>query len=123
METLGMMGDSEIGWLVYPIETIIAEKLHAFVSRGANNSRSKDIYDLSLFLPKAEPQVLKKALKECFAVRDFELPENLSGHLNKIDTALLKRGWPSAVASAKDAPNFDDAFRAMIAHLKKALDE
>ncbi|MBU0608051.1 MAG: nucleotidyl transferase AbiEii/AbiGii toxin family protein [Armatimonadetes bacterium] len=32
--------------LVYPQETAIAEKLHALISRGLDNSRVKDYYDL-----------------------------------------------------------------------------
>lgn len=34
--------------LAYPIETIIAEKFETLISKGENNSRSKDLYDLYL---------------------------------------------------------------------------
>lgn len=45
---------SNLSWLVYPVETIIAEKMHALVSHGDINSRSKDVYDLAFLLPKAD---------------------------------------------------------------------
>jgi len=32
-------GNDEISWSVYPIETICAEKLHALISSGDENSR------------------------------------------------------------------------------------
>ena len=32
----------------YPIETVVAEKFHALVTRGITNSRLKDFYDLRL---------------------------------------------------------------------------
>ena len=44
-----ILPDSEpICWSVYPLEQIVAEKLHALVVREAGNSRAKDIYDLVL---------------------------------------------------------------------------
>ncbi len=51
-ETEGLLEKNPIHWQVYPIETVIAEKIHALVDRGADNSRSKDIFDLHLFFPK-----------------------------------------------------------------------
>ena len=51
--TQTLLSGETMSWSVYPIETIIAEKLHAVVVRGGANSRSKDIHDLAIFLPKA----------------------------------------------------------------------
>jgi len=122
-DTPEMIGNDELSWLVYPVETIIAEKLHASISRGSDNSRSKDIFDLTHFLPKADPKTLKKALKECFSYRKTDLPENLSKHLSKLDISLLRRGWPSAVGSIKDAPTCDEAFQKILTQLKQILNE
>lgn len=52
-------GIEDISWSVYPIETICAEKLHALISHGDENSRSKDVHDLAIFLPKADPKTLE----------------------------------------------------------------
>jgi len=117
-ETRGLLSDEDLSWSVYPIETIIAEKLHALVVREEANSRSKDIYDLKIFLPKADKEVLKTALKKCFAYRGADLPQSFSEFLKSLNTAVLERGWPSAVASILDAPQFKTAFAELISHLE-----
>ena len=48
-----IMGEGEICCLVYPTETMIAEKVHTLVALGDANSRSKDIFDLAYLLPQA----------------------------------------------------------------------
>jgi hypothetical protein len=42
--------DNEIILLMYPMETIFAEKLEAVISRGTMNSRMKDYHDLLLMV-------------------------------------------------------------------------
>lgn len=42
--------EESISLLVYPIETIFAEKLETILSKGARNSRMKDFHDLLLLL-------------------------------------------------------------------------
>ena len=114
-----LIGEQELSWVVYSIETMIAEKIHALVDRGEGSSRSKDIFDLVHFLPKANKSLLKKALKACFNYRDTKLPEDLADFISRIDVALLKRGWSSAVSGVKQAPLFEDSFKNLIAELKK----
>ena len=58
-KTTALIGDEELSWLVYPIELMAAEKIHALVDRGEYNSRSKDIFDLCQFLPKSNTDYLK----------------------------------------------------------------
>ena len=41
--------DSECKLLSYPIETCIAEKFETLISKGVNNSRSKDLLDIYLY--------------------------------------------------------------------------
>ncbi|MCQ3034853.1 MAG: nucleotidyl transferase AbiEii/AbiGii toxin family protein [Bacilli bacterium] len=41
--------NNEINIKGYNVETIISEKLHAVLSRGINNGRAKDFYDLYVF--------------------------------------------------------------------------
>ena len=114
-----LIGEQELSWVVYSIETMIAEKIHALIDRREGSSRSKDIFDLVHFLPKANKSLLKKALKACFNYRDTELPENLADFISRIDVALLKRGWQSAVAGMKQAPVFEDSFKILLRELKK----
>jgi predicted nucleotidyltransferase component of viral defense system len=68
----------------YPLETVIAEKLHAMVTLGMANSRMKDYYDVWM-LTRAftlDPNRLRRAVDATFARRDTSLlasvPEGLS---------------------------------------------
>lgn len=114
-----LLDGSEISWSVYPIETIAAEKLHALVTIGDANSRSKDVHDLAIFLPKSEPAILREALEKCFAFRKTELPKSFAKAVQAIDTKMLARGWPNAVASVPEAPKFGDAFASVLEELKR----
>jgi len=121
VETKELIGDGEICWLVYPIETIIAEKIHALVVRAEFNSRSKDIYDISIFLPKANLIILNKAIESCFQIRKTDLPPDLSGFIEKIDTSILKSGWNNAVSSLYNPPKFEAAYSAIVNQLARPI--
>lgn len=101
-------------WSVYPVETICAEKIHALVSHGDDNSRSKDIHDLAVFLPKADPIILKKAIKNCFHFRETKVPVNLFEVIKNLNTHRLERGWESATASISAPLTFKQAFNTML---------
>ena len=103
--TSELIGDNDLSWYVYPVETIIAEKIHALVELGKYNSRSKDIFDLSFFLPMAQKENLEIAIDSCFKNRRTKRPENLVENLKSIDLSFIKRGWPNAVSGIKDAPD------------------
>lgn len=107
----------EISWSVYPIETICAEKLHALISHGDQNSRSKDVHDLAIFLPKADGKVLKEAIKKCFAFRKTDVPPSFLNVLKKLDTNRLEKGWVSAVASINEASSFNVMFETLLDHV------
>ena len=120
METPSFLSNAEfLSWSVYPIETIIAEKLHALIVHGDQNSRSKDVHDLAIFLPKANFKILQEALDRCFDFRKTDLPESFSDALKEIDTTRLERGWASAISSIPNAPKFNVAFETTV----KLLDE
>ena len=106
--------ESSLSWTVYPVETILAEKLHALIAHGDLNSRSKDVYDLAILLPKANAKILGQALERCFEHRSTELPQNISETLQSIDTKSLKRGWISATASVPGKPQFEMTFEAIV---------
>lgn len=60
----------------YPVETVIAEKLHAIVTIGIVNSRLKDYYDLWLIAQtfELESALLTKAVRQTFDRRETALP-------------------------------------------------
>jgi len=119
-ETPSLFPQNEnISWSVYPVETIIAEKLHALLSHGDANSRSKDVHDLSVFLPKADAETLGTALQRCFEFRKTELPEKISTEIKKINTRRLEQGWANSVATVADAPEFKIAFDAVVKNMAR----
>jgi hypothetical protein len=116
--------NEDISWSVYPIETIIAEKLHALISHGDANSRSKDVHDLAVFLPKADAAILSEALKRSFVHRGTELPRAFSKTIANINTTRLEQGWANAMSSVPNATSFKEAFAALtqyMAELEKAF--
>ena len=107
----------EISWSIYPIETIIAEKLHALIINGNINSRSKDVHDLSVFLPKANASVLEKALKGCFSFRKTDFPQSFTNAIKAINTTSLERGWLSATSTVPEERKFKTAFDEVFRHI------
>jgi len=112
-----LLKGEEITCSVYPIETVCAEKIHALISHGNINSRSKDVHDLSVFLPKADAIILGDALKRCFAFRKTEMPEKLSETIKAINTTSLKRGWVTATTTVPNERDFKDAFDAIVKNI------
>jgi len=109
-----LSGNDEISWSVYPIETICAEKLHALISHGDQNSRSKDVHDLAIFLPKVDGPTLKEALKRSFSFRSTDLPKSFYKEIKSLNTDRLERGWASAVDSIPNAMSFKTAFEKVV---------
>lgn len=123
VEVQTFTGNETLSWSVYPVETICAEKLHALISHGDDNSRSKDVHDLAIFLPKTDPQTLKKAIKNCFEFRETELPKSFVEGVKQLNTSRLERGWDSAVSSIPNIGTFAEAFDALCEHLEKSEKE
>ena len=61
---------------VYPVYTVIAEKFHAIVVLGAENSRMKDFYDLWAISGHfdLEGEILRRALAATFERRQTPIP-------------------------------------------------
>ncbi len=61
-----LLGDRSISVLAYNLETIMAEKLETVISRGDQNTRPRDYYDIyilaKLQYANIEPDALKTAL-------------------------------------------------------------
>ena len=110
-KTAFSIGEGEISWKVYPVETIIAEKLHAFFFLGNKNSRAKDIYDMNMFWDQADHAQLRRAIEETFKYRTFAVPRSLAEAAARIDTKVLRRGWDSATSSITPKVKFDDVYQ------------
>lgn len=118
VNTQYLIGDGSFSWKVYPIETTVAEKLHALIERKSENSRSKDIFDLSIFLSKCDHKILKMALVQTFKYRESILPKDIHATLSEIDLTLLRRGWKSAVEDIENALSCDEAFDIILEYFK-----
>ncbi|HET9240375.1 MAG TPA: nucleotidyl transferase AbiEii/AbiGii toxin family protein [Oligoflexus sp.] len=113
-ETTCTLGEGSLSWQVYPIETMLAEKIHALVVLGDNNSRSKDVYDIDLFWPQANIENLRLALEATFNFRGDRVPKSFADTIRSIDTTLLKRGWVTATLSLKERPKFESVMESLL---------
>lgn len=104
---------------VYPIESIISEKMQTFLSRGIYNSRTKDLYDLYIlekfYMPNLESLKVSFA-KTCFA-RNFKISKEDSFkmfYLIKSDSSQQIR-WKAFSSKTKYAKNicYDDIFKSI----------
>lgn len=113
-ETTCTLGEGSLSWQVYPIETMLAEKIHALVVLGDTNSRSKDVYDIDLFWPQANIDNLRLALKATFKFRGDSVPQSFADTIRSIDTTLLKKGWVTATLSLKERPKFESVMESLV---------
>lgn len=116
-----LIGEDKLSWQVYPIETIIAEKLQTLIVRGDDNSRAKDVFDLHHYLPEADRKIFLAAVNICFDFRETPLPENIIQVLANMDLTMLERGWKTATASLKNPPTFNEAFDSILKDLDRLL--
>ena len=85
----------------YPVQTVVAEKFHAMVVLGMQNSRMKDFYDLWVISRRFEfdGAVLSDAISATFVRRKTPLPESLPVALSgEFADSPAKRGqWRAFV--------------------------
>lgn len=107
--------EGEISLLVYPVETIFAEKLETIISKGAINSRMKDYHDLVL-LTRAEGLLdhskLSAAITDTFQNRgtDLKLPITF----DETGLAELQKLWTNhlrGLGSQKQKLNLPDTIQ------------
>lgn len=85
-----------VSWLIYPLESVLAEKLEALLRRGSANSRAKDVYDLVLLLDKcAYNNLLKSAISTTFSSRNMPIPNSFAIAFEEFDTSILEQAWNS----------------------------
>ncbi|MBS4166147.1 Uncharacterized protein NEOC65_001227 [Neochlamydia sp. AcF65] len=85
--------EEEVSLMVYPPETIFAEKLETVISKGTANSRMKDYHDLLLLIRDAKLinfKILKDAITNTFKNRKRRL-ELLS--FDEADLESLQKLW------------------------------
>ena len=95
---VSVFGDDEILIKAYPIETMLAEKLHTIYARGFLNSRNKDYYDLHILYKLKSKEIdmptFARACERTFHHRKTEFDvEKILGLLEKLkqDDSFLER--------------------------------
>ena len=120
-QTPSILEKENLSRKVYSIESIIAEKIHAFISRNGDNSRSKDIFDLAFFLPKSDPELLKEAIKICFKHRNTSLPKSIYKEMCSFDFILTAKGWSKATSSLIKKVTFNSCLEIVLKELKQKI--
>ena len=86
---------------VYPVYTVVAEKLHAMVALALDNSRMKDFYDLWAIAQgfELDTMLLAKAIGATFERRRTEIPGGTPVALTPAfaESARRKLHWESFV--------------------------
>jgi predicted nucleotidyltransferase component of viral defense system len=112
--------------LVYPPETVIAEKLEAAVSLGIDNSRMKDFFDLHWLQSHLnfEGAVLTDAVTNTFARRATTIPEEPPvAFTNRFYTDAAKQlQWQAFIRKGKlESAVFEDVMKAISGFLLPVL--
>ena len=108
---------------IYPKYTVIAEKLHAIVELGMENSRMKDYFDLWILLgdPTIDRPLAARAIQATFDRRQTQQPTGIPLGLSKdfaLD-ALKTSQWNAFVARSNlKAPDF----AALVDELRRMVD-
>lgn len=98
-----LKNEEPVTWSVYPFEFIFAEKMEALFSRGSNNSRAKDIYDMQLIFGRIkDKKLLRTAIQKTFENRKTPIPESFLATAQDFELAVLKKAWGSVELSAGD---------------------
>lgn len=93
-----ILGDN-IELKMYPLESVLSEKLQTVLARAENNSRSKDFYDIYAILKNKLEVInvkeLKVAVSMTFSYRKTNVSKdeakNIIGHIN--EDSLIKERW------------------------------
>lgn len=111
----------------YPVYTVIAEKLHAMVVLGMNNSRMKDFFDLVVIARSSEldGHTLVDAIRATFARRNTSLPKSTPAALSTefSSNAIKAQQWQAFVTkSGLQWSSLEDVVGALAVFLNPAID-
>ncbi len=113
-----LAGIGSFNWMVYSVETVVAEKLHTMIDRGSENSRSRDVFDINLLIDQCDKATLKSSIAATFSHRETSLPQSMSVALTTLDRTVMSRGWRKVMENAATDKSFDETFEEMLLKLK-----
>lgn len=111
----------------YPVYTVIAEKFHAMVELGIDNSRMKDFFDLAVIVRTStlDGSILVEALRATFARRGTQIPGSTPVALTQAFAADSVKGkqWRSFVTKASlQAESLEQVIGALDLFFRPLLD-
>jgi hypothetical protein len=111
----------------YPVYTVIAEKFHAMVELGMNNSRMKDFFDLAVIARTTalEGGILGDAIRATFARRGTPMPGSMPIALTHefVTSPAKDKQWRAFVAKAGlEAQGLDVVVDALSAFFRPLID-
>lgn len=112
--------------MAYPWESTLAEKVHALVTLGRDNSRSKDFHDVWWLLQRQAPSLsLTLAVRATFQRRGTALPAVLPDALSEAFAAdpVKLAQWRAFLSRSRvdDRPELADVIRELREALSEAL--
>ena len=124
-----LLEDRSISVLAYNLETIIAEKLETVISRGDQNTRSRDYYDIYILFKlqysNVKPDVLKAALSATTERRGSSVV--IKEYRNIMDTVknsqIMQKQWKNYQKDFEYATDisFEDACNVIVELMGKLL--
>lgn len=115
-----ILPDSEpVSWSIYPLEQIVAEKLHTLIIREAGNSRAKDVYDLVLLFRNngLDTKNLPGLIDSTFKARRTEVPKPIYRDVETMDLTLLRSAW-SSLEIMGTSGDFEQYWNELMAYLR-----
>lgn len=94
-----LMEDRSISILAYNLETILAEKLETVISRGDQNTRPRDYYDIYVLLKLQSQNICLEQLREaltatCTKRGSTEVIKNYAAIINRVSmSAVMQDQW------------------------------
>ena len=124
-----LLEDRSISVLAYNLETIIAEKLETVISRGDQNTRSRDYYDIYILFKlqysNVKPDVLKAALSATTERRGSSAV--IKEYRNIMDTVknsqIMQKQWKNYQKDFEYATDisFEDACNVIVELMDKLI--
>ena len=120
-KTPSLLEGSALAWQVCACEVTVADKLHSLLSRGEENTRARDVYDIYKLARQCDPALLQAALKRVFEDCKQELPKDIPEILRKADTTRLRKAWETALSYLGPAIGFEAAWDGMVHAVESKL--
>jgi hypothetical protein len=115
--------ENNVSLMVYPQETILAEKLQTILARKGQNSRMKDYYDSYFILRNGslEMETVKAALKLTFEHRKTDIAQ-FPLRFSEVELTKLEKYWASFYKGLRKNQEIPASIKDVIDVINKELE-